>query len=160
MHRSPISRTTRTRSLLRAPASATSSPLLNKERALILLLRFSAVVMLLAVGAVGMPFSWMDAIHRQLGMGVLPNVPIVQYLTRSASALYAGYGALMLFVSFDVRRYRPVIVFKAALGLLFGAIMLVLDFAIGMPWHWSWSEGPLIIVLSFALIRLAWGFES
>jgi hypothetical protein len=80
---------------------------MNKERGLIFLLRYSAAVMLLAIGAVFMPFAWMDSIHRQLGMGTLPNAPIVQFLTRSASALYAGYGALMLFMSFNVRAISP-----------------------------------------------------
>ncbi len=43
--------------------------------------------MLTALGAVVMPFDWMNVIHRQAGLGELPDVPIVGYLTRSISGL-------------------------------------------------------------------------
>jgi len=57
---------------------------MNKEQILILLMRFNAIMLLLAIGAVVMPFSWMDSIHHCAGMGPLPNSAIVHYLTRSA----------------------------------------------------------------------------
>lgn len=44
--------------------------------------------MLTALVAVVMPYEWMNVIHRQAGLGELPHVPIVGYLTRSISALY------------------------------------------------------------------------
>jgi hypothetical protein len=128
---------------------------MNKERILIVLMRVASVMMLLALGAVVMPFAWMDGVHRSLGMGPLPDAAIVHYLTRSASALYAAYGAVMLFLSFDVRRYRPVILFKAATGVVFGIVMLVLDVAVGMPWHWTAGEGPFIIALGGTVFWLA-----
>ena len=46
-----------------------------------------------------MPFEWMKEIHRYLGMGELPDGPIMGYLTRSLSAMYAMHGAVELFVS-------------------------------------------------------------
>ena len=61
--------------------------------------------MLTALGAVVMPFEWMNSIHRQVGLGELPHVPIVGYLTRSISGLYALHGALLLFLAGDVRRH-------------------------------------------------------
>ncbi|MCX7825117.1 MAG: hypothetical protein N2689_06125 [Verrucomicrobiae bacterium] len=64
---------------------------MNKERMLVLLLRFNAAMLLLALGAVVMPFAWMDVIHRSAGMGPLSDSTIVHYLTRSASLLYSGY---------------------------------------------------------------------
>ena len=48
-----------------------------------------------------------EPIHRQVGLGELPQVPIVGYLTRSISALYALHGALLVFMAGDVRRYLP-----------------------------------------------------
>jgi hypothetical protein len=128
---------------------------MNKERILVLLLRFNAVMLLLALGAVVMPFAWMDVVHSAGGMGPLQDSPIVHYLTRSASLLYAGYGAVILFLSFDVRRYRPMIIFKALVGVAFGAVMLVLDVAVGMPWHWIVCEGSFVIALCAAILWLA-----
>jgi hypothetical protein len=64
----------------------------RNERILVWLLRVTGVIMLTALGAVVMPFGWMNSIHQQLGLGALPNVPIVGYLTRSISALYALHG--------------------------------------------------------------------
>lgn len=128
---------------------------MNKERVLVVLMRVASGMMLLALGAVVMPFAWMDGVHRNLGLGPLPDTTIVHYLTRSASALYAAYGAVMLFLSFDVRRYRPVILFKAATGVVFGIGMLALDVAVGMPWHWTVGEGPFIIALGATVFWLA-----
>ena len=55
--------------------------------------------MLTALGAVVMPFELMNVIHQQMGLGELPHVPIVGYLTRSISALYALHGALLVFMA-------------------------------------------------------------
>lgn len=123
-------------------------------------MRCSAAMMMLAIGAVVMPFSWMDSIHRSMGMGMLPDVAIVHYLTRSVSAFYAVYGAVILFLSFDVQRYRPVIIFNAVLGLVFGTVMLPLDLVAGMPLRWTVCEGPFIIALSIAMLWLAKGVRS
>lgn len=88
----------------------------RNERILVWLLRLGGAVMLTALGAVVMPFDWMNSIHRQVGLGELPHVPIVGYLTRSISALYALHGALLVFMAVDVRRYLPVVRFLAMAG--------------------------------------------
>jgi hypothetical protein len=125
------------------------------ERALALLLRFSGVLLLTALGAVVMPHAWMAAIHRGLGMGDLPDVPIIGYLTRSASALYAAHGALVFYVSLDVRRYLRLVQVLAAISLVFGAVLLVVDVAVGMPLGWTIGEGPFVMALGAVLLVLA-----
>ena len=85
----------------------------RNEQILIWLLRLCGVVMLTALAAVVMPYEWMNVIHRQTGLGELPHVPIVGYLTRSISALYAFHGALLVFLASDVRRYLPIVRFLA-----------------------------------------------
>jgi hypothetical protein len=130
------------------------------EKALALLLRISAVLLLIAVIPAVMPFSWMVTIHRQLGMGELPAGPITGYLTRSLSAVYAFHGALVFFVSLDVRRYLPVIKFLAVLGIVFGAGMLILDIVVGMPLFWIIAEGPFIVVLGGTLFWLSTKIED
>jgi hypothetical protein len=127
----------------------------RSEKTLVVLLRFGGVLLLTALVPAVMPFAWMELIHRQLGMGELPDVPIVGYLTRSLSAFYAMHGALIFFVSVDVRRYLPVVKCLGALCVVFGAGMLVLDMAVGMPLPWVLGEGPFVIVLGVALLWLA-----
>jgi len=132
----------------------------RSERLLELVLRLSAVILLAALVPAVMPFAWMAAIHRQLGMGELPEGPIVGYLTRSVSALYAMHGALVWFVSTDVRRYLPVVKCLAVLGIVFGAGMIVLDVSVQMPAFWSIAEGPFVIALGAVLLWLARGIQA
>src|SRR5262245_48226303 len=80
-------------------------------KALVLLLRLAGVSALFALVAVFMPFSWMVATHRWLGLGEMPDGPVVEYLARSVSAFYALFGALFLVVASDPERYRPVVRF-------------------------------------------------
>jgi len=125
------------------------------EKAVVVILRVSGVVLLTALVPAVMPFAWMQDIHRALGMGELPDAPIVGYLTRSVSAFYALHGAMILFVSLDVRRYLPVVKCLAVLCVLFGAGMIVLDVLVGMPLFWVLGEGPSIIILGGVLLWLA-----
>jgi hypothetical protein len=124
------------------------------EKALIWLLRIFAVVLLTALIPVIMPYAWMNAIHRWLGMGELPQAPIVGYLTRSCSALYAYHGAIVGFLSIDVRRYLPVIRCLLWLAVAFGVVVFGIDVAVGMPFYWIIGEGPVVVVLSAALLWL------
>ena len=125
------------------------------EKTLVVVLRVSAVILLVALVPVVMPASWMATIHRNLGLGELPEGTIVGYLTRSLSALYASHGALLLFISFDVRRFLPVVKCLAVLNAAFGAGMLAIDLAVGMPPWWIACEGPPLIVLGVVLFWLA-----
>jgi hypothetical protein len=124
----------------------------HNQRILVWLLRIGGVVMLTALVAVVMPFDWMNSIHGQMGLGELPNVPIVGYLTRSISALYAFYGALLIFLAGDVQRYLSVVRFLAMTGAVFGALMLGIDYAVGMPLPWTFAEGPFVIALSAVIL--------
>jgi len=127
----------------------------GSERTMVVVLRVSAVILMTALVPAVMPFAWMETIHRQLGMGELPEGPIVGYLTRSVSAFYAMHGVLVWFVSLDVRRYRPVIRCLAVLAALFGSGMIVLDWAVGMPTWWLLAEGPFLILIGAILLILA-----
>jgi hypothetical protein len=127
----------------------------TSERVLVVLLRLGGAALLLALPAAFLPFAWMDAIHHRVGLGALPDVPIIGYLTRSISIMYAIHGALILFLSFNVRRYLPVIRFLALTGLAFGLGMIWIDLAAGMPRHWARAEGPFIILESLVILWLA-----
>jgi hypothetical protein len=124
------------------------------EQTLVLVLRLCAAVLLVALGAVVMPFSWMAAVHAGLGLGELPDVPLLGYLTRSISGLYAFHGAMMWFMSRDVRRFAPLLRFQAWCSLVFGTGLLILDLAVGMPWFWTLVEGPFVVAIGVVVLAL------
>lgn len=127
----------------------------SAERMLVLVLRLFGAVMLLAFPAAMMPFAWMDQIHHGLGMGELPARPIVEYLARSCSLLYALHGAVVMFVSTNVRVYLPVIRFLGWAGIVFGGVTFLVDASAGMPSFWTLSEGAIIVTESCLLLYLA-----
>lgn len=125
-----------------------------QEKLLVLLLRLGGALLLLAFPAMLLPTGWMAATHAWLGLGEFPETTIVDYLTRSISALYGVHGGLLLLVSGDVRRYRAVIRYVALMNLMLGVALLVIDIAAGMPWFWTLGEGPPIFALGVVMLVL------
>jgi hypothetical protein len=122
-------------------------------------LRWEGSVTLLALVAVVMPYSWMDATHQWLGLGRLPDQPIVGYLTRSLSALYALLGGLLWALSFDLQRHRPTICFLGVAIVIFGAMLTAIDWVEGLPLWWRVWEGPWVMVMGAATAWLAFRLE-
>jgi len=122
--------------------------------ALRIVLIFNGVMTLLALPAVFLPTSWMDAFHRQLGLGPLPEGPIVQYLARTLSALYATFGSLTLVLVTDVKRYWPVVTWWGCAAVSLGALLFGIDTVAGMPPHWTWGEGPYLLCAGIAVLGL------
>lgn len=127
------------------------------ELVLVLLLRAIAVAASLAIVPVFMPHAWMDACHDWLGLGSLPETPIIAYLTRSLSAMYAFHAGLLWIASRDVRRYAAIITYISLALVIFGAIMLWVDVRAGLPWFWIASEGPLTVGMGLAMLLLQTG---
>ncbi len=128
--------------------------MMRSERWLALVLRVNGVLMLLALPAALMPTQWMDAIHQALGMGTLPRGPIVEYLARTESALYAVIGAATLLIASDLKRFRPLIWLWGVASLCLGLALLVIDWLIGMPTLWLLVEGPYLILLAILILSL------
>ena len=128
------------------PAEENDSSREIARRNLTIMLRVFGLVAASAIGAVFMPHSWMDAIHRGIGMGELPETPITGYLSRSLSLYYTWFGLLVLFVSFDVERYLPYIRFLLVTGLGIGMVQMGIDFSVGMPRWWAVSEGAFLLI--------------
>ena len=105
----------------------------------VLLQAFGAVTALALVPFV-MPRSWMAAVHEWLGMGVLPDKPVVEYLARTTSALYGFLGGLYLVLATDVRRFARIITYSAVATLLISAVNTALCLRAGMPGWWMWSD--------------------
>jgi hypothetical protein len=114
----------------------------KSARWLALVLRGMGCLDMLALLAVIMPRVWLDLAHRAAGLGALPEGPIVGYLARSASVLYALHGAIVVFISFDVARYERLIRFMGLAALVHGVIILGIDLAEQMPPLWRFAEGP------------------
>jgi hypothetical protein len=131
------------------PSSARAS-----RRHLALFLRGIGCLDLLALVAVFMPQHWMDVGHKFLGLGPIPDEPIVGYLARSASALYALHGAIVLFMSFDVERHERLIRFMALAALIHGAVIFGIDFSERLPALWRYGEGPAFAVTGLAVLWL------
>lgn len=120
-----------------------------------LILRLFGTSSLLATIFVAAPQSWMADIHADLGMGELPDAPVVGYLARSTSAFYAIMGGLFWTTSFDTVRHRTVLVYLGAALAAFGVSLYVIDFAEGMPWLWSVWEGTAVTGFGLAVLILA-----
>ncbi len=131
-----------------------NAPGSGAERWLAILLKFAGGVMLLAFAAIFMPTSWMAANHRWLGLGDFPASPLVEYLTRSVSALYGIHGGLYLVTARDVRRHADVLRYLAAMNIVFGVLMVGIDVVAGMPWFWTLCEGPPVLAFGVLLLVL------
>lgn len=132
----------------------------RREKLMVLLIRLDAGVLLCALFAIFLPTHWMQATHAWLGLGELPDLPIARYLTRSLSALYALRGGLVLFISFDVERYAPLVTFMAVTTIVFGLALVAIDLAAGMPWYWVLAEGPVIAGIWALILWLQKGVKN
>jgi hypothetical protein len=83
-----------------------------------------------------MPQRWMAAVHEWLGMGALPDKPIVEYLARATSALCGFYGGLLLLLASDVRRYAAVIRYQAIALIAIATVAVFFNFKAGLPLWW------------------------
>ncbi|MEK7676563.1 MAG: hypothetical protein AAB676_12095 [Verrucomicrobiota bacterium] len=127
----------------------------NHEYFLRLFLRIIGSTSLLAVFAVVMPYSWMNAIHQWLGLGQLPAEPIVGYLARSTSAFYAFLGGLLWTLSFDPRRHRIVLCYLGVAFICFGLTLFGIDWLEGLPRFWRLGEGPFVTAFGIVILRLS-----
>jgi hypothetical protein len=128
---------------------------LSPERLLVVLLRLCGGVIVLAFAAMVMPTAWMVSTHAWLGLGELPRLPIVDYLTRSLAALYGFHGVLLLVISRDPVRYLGIVRYVGVTNILFGAVMIGIGAHAGMPWWWGMAEGPPVAVVGLILLYLA-----
>jgi hypothetical protein len=112
---------------------------------LVLLLRFSGVILVLAFGAMLLPTRWMADTHAWLGMGAFPDTPLTSYLVRSVAALYGVHGVLVLIVAGDPVRYERIVLYLGVIDIVFGLMMLAIDLHARMPTVWTAIEGPSLV---------------
>jgi hypothetical protein len=115
---------------------------------LVLVLRATAALFLLAFVGAALPENWMKAVYESGGLGPWPGGRLLVYLARAVSILYRFHGLLTLYLSFDVRRYLPLIRFLAIVGFPFAPVMFVVIWSAGLPMVWAVSEPTSIVIIS------------
>lgn len=129
------------------------NPPLNKaEVTIIVLMRIMGVGGLFAIPAIFLPYSWMNSIHKFMGLGTMPDTSIVSYLARSLSLFYAVVGTITLIVSLDIRRHRSFVKLWAIIATIMSVVLFGIDTASGMPLSWTLSEGPPILAIGLILL--------
>ncbi len=112
----------------------------TNDRYVLLFLRVIGGISLLAFAAAMMPQTWIVETAEALGFDPFPFSPLTFYLARNLSLLYGFVGALLLVVSLDLDRYRPLVRYLAIGTILFGLLQLVVDSMSGMPPSWTLGE--------------------
>jgi hypothetical protein len=121
---------------------------------LVLILRFSGGVLVLAFAAMLLPPTWMAATHAWLGMGEFPHAPLTDYLIRSVAALYGFHGVLVLLVAGDPLRYQRIVRYLCVMDIVFGLMMFSIDLHAGMPALWTMVEGPPLVGAGVVMLYL------
>jgi hypothetical protein len=99
-------------------------------------LRFIAIIQMLTFAVVVMPVGWIAAWHAWLGMGAMPDDPVLRYVIRGAAFVQGALGVLGWVIATDVVRYRPLIITLAAICLCAAPAYFLLDAVAGMPRFW------------------------
>jgi len=133
---------------------------MTRDRFLVIFLRVAGAVSGSAALCAVMPLRAMDTVHRALGMGPLPNGPVVEYLARSTSAFYALLGALLWIISLDLPRYRPLVRLTGSAFVAMGILLLWTDIKAELPWFWQIAEGPIDAFLGVILFWAGRGEQS
>ena len=110
--------------------------------------------LLVATFAIFLPVKTMATVHQWLGLGEFPEVPIALYLARSTSLLYAVHGSLMVYVSFDMKRYWPLVKLFGWLHVAIGLAMFGIDISSSMPTYWIAVEGIPIAIAGYVIVWL------
>jgi len=124
------------------------------------ILRVVGALAMLAIVAAFMPLSWMASVHESLGLGKMPEGPIVEYLARSLSALYALLGCWIFYLSCRVLEQLEFVRLFGVLFAVFGVVLWWIGFKSSMPVTWVLLEGPPAILLGLWIIYCCRGVDS
>ena len=123
-------------------------------RALRVFLGLCGIGALFAMLAVFIPYAWMDAAHQGAGLGKMPSEPVVGYLARSTSLLYAFMGGVFLIAASDVVRYRLVCVYLGATHVILGVVLFGVHLCEGMPQWWAVGEGGVNAAVGVVILYM------
>lgn len=127
---------------------------MNRERLLVWLLRLAGATEILAFIAVVMPRSWMEISHAWLGLGEMPDGPVLIFIIRQASYIYGVHGLSLWLISTDVNRFRPFVIFNGITFLVAAPVLFLIDITSGMPLWWAISDPCSCGLFGAALLAL------
>ncbi len=120
------------------------------------ILRTFGIMDMVAFIAVVMPVQWMQTGHQWAGLGDFPDAPVAAYLARSGSLMYGLHGIFLCLLATDTVRYEKLIRWVAAVTVLHGAAMLIIDLVEQMPLWWTIVEGPAFSLTGVIVLAAQW----
>lgn len=139
---------------------------MDSQRLQAWLLRLSGAIEILAFFAVIMPRSWMEISHAWLGMGEMPDGPVLMYMIRQASYTYGMHGISLWVLASDVIRFRKLVILNGIAFLLAGPIFFWIDYSTGMPWYWTVIDslgcgffGASLLWLNWRTRAISWSLD-
>jgi hypothetical protein len=127
---------------------------MSDQRILRLLLQAFGTMEILAFAAVVMPRSWMEVTHTWLGMGEMPQGPLVMFMIRQASYTYGMHGVSLLVLARDVSRFRPLLTLNGCAYLMAGPVFFAIDHSAGIPWWWTMGDTLACALFGLAVLWL------
>jgi hypothetical protein len=97
----------------------------------------------------------MEISHAWLGLGEMPDGPLLMFMIRQASYTYGVHGLSLWLIATDVERFRPFVVFNGIAFLLAAPVFFLIDLTSGMPLWWAASDPVSCGFLGAALLWLA-----
>lgn len=128
---------------------------MNREKLLVWLLRIAGATEILAFIAVVMPRSWMEIANASVGLGEMPDGPLLMFMIRQASYTYGVHGLSLWLLATDVERFRPFIIFNGIAFLIAAPVFVLIDLSSGMPLWWTVSDPLSCGLLGAALLLLS-----
>ena len=126
----------------------------SADRNVLLFLRVIGGISLLALLAAVMPEKWIVQTAEELGFVPFPFSPLTFYLARNLSLLYGFVGGLLIVISLDLDRYRPLVWYTAIGTILFGLLQLVVNSLSGLPIWWTLGESLTTFLGGLLLYRI------
>ena len=126
----------------------------NPKKWLRLFFLITGISLSLAIVPSFFPISLMASIHEKLGLGTMPEGPIVEYLARSTSIFYAVHGVIMLTLFFKLDALWELVPIILVIHLFLGAFLIFTDVSAKMPLYWTAMEGAPVMAASFLMLVL------
>jgi len=133
---------------------------MNRKHVQVWLLRLAGAFEIIAFIAVVMPRSWMEMSHEWLGMGTMPDGPVVMFMIRQASYAYGMHGISLWVIASDVVRFRPLVVFNGIAFLLAAPVFFLIDYTSGVPFWWTIGDTFGCALFGGGLLWLTLGDRS
>ena len=121
------------------------------------LLRLAGAVEVLAFIAVAMPRPWMEVSHAWLGLGEMPEGPLIMFMIRQASYVYGMHGVSLWVLASDVHRFRPLVTLNGVSFLLAAPVFFLIDYTSGVPLWWTAADTLGCAFFGTALLWLVRG---